>query len=76
VTARWELVDKDELFASGAVYRIGAYTMGYTRDLATVAGVETGIGANATAYTLPDSIKPFYGEHPWGMSVYLRLRLK
>ncbi len=75
-TARWELVDKDELFTNEAVYRIGAYTAGYTRDLATIDGIETGIGANATLYTLPDSIKPFYGDHPWGMSVYLRLRLR
>ncbi len=76
VTARWELVDKDELFASGATYRIGAYTAGYTRDLGTVSGIETGLGADATVYTLPESIQPFYGEHPWGMSVYLRLRLR
>ena len=75
-TARWELVDKDELFASGNIYRIGEYLAGYTRDIATISGIETGIGANATLYTLPDSIKPFYGDHPWGVSLYLRLRLK
>jgi hypothetical protein len=75
-TARWELVDKDELFASGDVYRIGAYTAGYTRDLATVDGIETGVGANATFYTLPDAIEPFYGQHPWAVSMYLRFRLK
>ncbi|MGA7240920.1 MAG: hypothetical protein WBY44_34880 [Bryobacteraceae bacterium] len=75
-TARWELVDKDELFASGNIYRIGEYLAGYTRDIATISGIETGIGANAALYTLPDSIKPFYGDHPWGVSLYLRLRLK
>lgn len=75
-TARWELVDKDELFASGNTYRIGGYTWGYTRDLATVSGIETGVGGNATVYTLPDAIKPFYGQRPWGVSVYLRLRLR
>ena len=68
--------DKDELFASGNIYRIGEYLAGYTRDIATISGIETGIGANATLYTLPDSIKPFYGDHPWGVSLYLRLRLK
>jgi hypothetical protein len=75
-TARWELVDKDELFASGDVYRIGEYLAGYTRDIATISGIETGVGGNVTLYTLPDSIKPFYGDHPWGVSLYLRLRLK
>jgi hypothetical protein len=76
LTARWELVDKDELFENGSIYRIGAYTAGYTRDLATLSHIETGIGANATLYTLPGAIQPFYGAHPWGVSAYLRLRLK
>jgi hypothetical protein len=76
LTGRWELVDKDELFAGEAIYRIGAYAVGYTRDLGTVSRIQTGIGANATFYTLPDSIKPIYGEHPRAASVYLRLRLK
>ena len=76
VTARWELVDKDELFASGDIYRIGSYTAGYTRDIAVIDGVETGIGANASVYTLPDAIKPFYGSRPWGVNVFLRFRLR
>jgi hypothetical protein len=76
LTARWELVDKDELFAGGAIYRIGAYTAGYTRDLAAFSHIETGIGANATFYTLPGAIQSFYGAHPWGVNVYLRMRLK
>ncbi len=88
LTARFELVDKDELFAdtpdleaqlartAGSTFRIGAYTAGYTRDFAVFKDVETGIGANATAYTLPAAIKPYYGERPWGVNVYLRLRIK
>jgi hypothetical protein len=39
-------------------------------------GLATVIGANATAYTLPAAIKPYYGGRPWGINVYLRLRLK
>ena len=88
LTGRFELVDKDELFAdtpdletqlartAGSTFRIGAYTAGYTRDFAVFKDVETGIGANATAYTLPPAIKPYYGERPWGVNVYLRLRIK
>jgi hypothetical protein len=76
LTARWELVDKDELFSSGNIYRIGAYTAGYTRDLNIASGIETGIGVNATTYSLPESIKPFYGDRPWSMSLFLRFRLK
>jgi hypothetical protein len=88
LTGRLELADKDELFAdtpdleaqldrtAGSTFRIGAYTAGYTRDIPLFKDVETGIGANATAYTLPAAIKPYYGDRPWGVNVYLRLRLK
>jgi hypothetical protein len=78
LTGRLEVVDKDELFPHGPddVFRIAAYTLGYTRDLATIRNIETGIGANATAYSIPDAIKPFYGDRPWGINVFLRFRLK
>ncbi|MDR3698972.1 MAG: hypothetical protein P4L56_05010 [Candidatus Sulfopaludibacter sp.] len=75
LTGRWELVDKDELSVEG-IYRIGAYTAGYTRDIGNLKYLETGIGANLTAYTLPASLKPYYGDRPWGVNVYLRLRLR
>ena len=88
LVGRVELVDKDELFAdapdiedqlsstSGSTFRIQAYTAGYTRDIGTFSNVETGIGANATAYGVPAAIKPFYGTRPWAINVFLRLRLK
>jgi hypothetical protein len=88
LTARVEVVDKDELFANdhdlehrlaltaGSVFRIQAYTAGYTRDIATVRALEAGIGANVTAYAIPSAIKPYYGDHPWGVNVFLRFRLK
>jgi hypothetical protein len=88
VTGRFELVDKDELFADqpelqqnldvlyGSTFRIGAYTIGYTRDIDLFAHIETGIGANFTAYTLPDAIKPYYGDRPVGGNVFIRFRLK
>jgi hypothetical protein len=34
------------------------------------------VGANASGYVIPASIRPVYGDHPWGISVYLRVRLK
>jgi hypothetical protein len=88
VTGRIELVDKDELFSNnpeleaqlartaGSTFRIGAYTAGYTRDIDIVSYLETGIGANFTAYSLPPAIKPYYGSHPLAASVYLRIRLR
>jgi hypothetical protein len=88
VTGRVELVDKDELFAGqpeiqqnldllyGSTFRIGAYTIGYTRDVDLFRHVETGVGANFTAYSLPDAIKPYYGERPVGGNVFVRFRLR
>ena len=88
VTGRAEWVDKDELFSGqpgfeqrldvsyGSTFRIGAYTLGYTRDIGVFRYVETGIGANFTAYTAPDAIRPYYGRHPVGGNIFLRLRIK
>ncbi len=93
VTGRFELVDKDELFnaepdlearvarTSGSTFRIGAYTIGYTRDLPTSSGswlrfVQTGVGVNFSAYSLPAAIQPFYGRRPVGGNIFVRLRLR
>jgi hypothetical protein len=81
-------VDKDELFrdqplieeqldrAYGSTFRIGAYTVGYTRDIDLFPHIETGVGANIEFYSLPDAIKPYYGSRPLGGNIFLRFRLK
>ena len=78
LTGRMELVDKDELFAdqpaveehlartAGSSFRIHAYTAGYTRDIATIHDIETGIGANVSSYRVPSPIQPYYGEPSLG----------
>jgi hypothetical protein len=76
ITGRFELADKDELFANSPTFRIGAYTLGYTRDIALFSYVETGIGANFSFYSLPDAIKPAYGAHPVGGNIFIRFRLR
>ena len=88
ITGRIELVDKDELFSPepglesqidrlyGSTFRIRAYTIGYTRDIHLSRYVETGIGANFTAYSIPDAIQPYYGTHPAGGNIFVRFRLK
>lgn len=88
ITGRAELVDKDELFAGqpmveaqldrvyGSSFRVGEYTIGYTRDIGLFEHVETGLGANFTLYSLPGAIKPYYGNRPAGGNVFLRLRLR
>ncbi len=77
LTGRFEVADKDELFLDQLeAVRVRALTAGYTRDLATKSNLETGIGANVTGYIIPSAIQPAYGAHPWGVSIYLRVRLK
>jgi len=88
ITGRAELVDRDELFANqpaieqqlaatvGTVFRIGAYTAGYTRDVHLVLHLVTGIGGNATLYNVPAAIQPYYGEHPAAFYMFLRFRLE
>lgn len=88
ITGRAELVDKDELFQGqpevgehldffyGSTFRVGAYTVGYTRDVALFRFIETGVGANFTSYSLPPAIKPYYGNHPAGGNIFVRFRLR
>lgn len=76
ITGRVELVDKDELFGGQQTFRIGAYTLGYTRDIDLFRNVETGIGANFSSYSLPGAIKPYYGSHPAGANIFIRFRLR
>lgn len=89
ITGRYEWSQRDELFSANPElaeqlgqetgqrwFDVNAYTIGYTRDLGTVAGVQTGLGANISLYGIPNAIKPFYGDHPLGVNVYLRIRLR
>jgi hypothetical protein len=88
ITGRAELVDKDELFATqpeikerlertaGDSFRIGAYTVGYTRNVEMLRFVETGVGGNFTLYTLSAAVQPYYGSHPLGANFYIRFRLR
>jgi hypothetical protein len=38
--------------------------------------IQTGIGGNISLYTLPDAIKPYYGDRPFGVNLYVRFRLR
>ena len=72
----WPEIEEQLDQAYGSTFRIGSYTIGYTRDIKLFRDIETGIGANFTAYSLPSAIKPYYGSHPVGSNIYLRFRLK
>jgi hypothetical protein len=89
VTGRFEWSQRDELFAATPAieeelerslhthtFPITAYTAGYTRDVDWLPGVQTGLGANFSLYGVPAAIQPYYGAHPVGVNVYLRLRIR
>jgi len=88
LTGRVELLDKDELFedqpeikehlekTAGSVFRVSAYTIGYTRDIKFFPGVQTGIGWNVSWFKIPSALQPFYGDHPVAFCVFMRFRLK
>jgi hypothetical protein len=88
LTGRIEWLDRDELFAAqpviqqqlanagASVVRVAAYTLGYTRDIGLLPGLDTGLGGNFTRYTVPAVIQPYYGQHPASFYLLFRLRLK
>jgi hypothetical protein len=61
--------------SGGSTFRVRAFTAGYTRNVAQFRNAETGLGVNLTAYSIPAAIQPYYGERPWGVNVFLRLRI-
>jgi hypothetical protein len=87
VYGRVELVQKDFalLFTKGVspgpqagsdLVRVGAYTLGYLRDFDLLSGwkVKTGVGVDATAYSLPSSLELVYGSFPLSVHAFVRLR--
>lgn len=86
LTGRFEWSQRDELFADQPAlestlprwFNISAYTAGFTREIGSWRSAFFGIGANGTAYGLENTpaLTNIYGNRPWGVSVYLRVRLK
>jgi hypothetical protein len=76
ITGRIELVDKDELLATGQEFRIGAYTAGYTRDFYLLPRIATGLGADFTTYSMPAALHPYYGQRPVAVLIFLRFKLR
>ncbi len=55
--------------------RVQAYTMGYERDFPLIPRADTGFGGQFTFYEKPSQLTPLYGEHPFGVVVFVRVRL-
>lgn len=56
-------------------FTLGAYTLGYVRDLTHGTGIDTGLGFAVTANTKPSALDGDYGGGtPVSFQIYLRLR--
>lgn len=88
ITGRFEWSQRDELFeydhdlahdildrTGKRAFHVGAYTVGYTREVGTTARIRTAVGFNFTAYNVASELKPFYGSRPVAASAFLRFRL-
>ncbi|HEV3040628.1 MAG TPA: hypothetical protein VHA33_22885 [Candidatus Angelobacter sp.] len=83
VWGRIENVDRtSDLFAASTsaeervIGRVQAWSIGYDHDIGIVPHLETALGAQATFYGVPGSLKPAYGSHPAGVVVFVRVRPK
>ncbi|HEX9160509.1 MAG TPA: hypothetical protein VF980_02280, partial [Thermoanaerobaculia bacterium] len=74
ITARGEIVDRDELTGDGSMQRIHALTLGYTRDLWQNSAVVAGAGGNFTLYDFAAALEPVYGRSPRSAYVYVHVR--
>ena len=54
--------------------RVQAYSLGYDRDLPSTSHVSVALGTQLTAYTSPPLLREAYGDHPFGVVLFLRVR--
>ena len=53
---------------------VEAVTLGFVRNLPSVPGTETGVGADLTFYWFPSRLDSAYGSHPVSIHGFLRVR--
>ena len=86
IYTRLELVDKNELLRDEdehllgfshdqhPVFRIGAYTLGYARDIWNTDKLSVAVGSDFTFYSKPDVLDPIYGGNPTSFKFFFRIR--
>ena len=61
-------------FQEQSIGRVQAYSFGYSHDIDLIPHLATALGAQVTAYNAGNNLKPIYGLHPAGVTVFLRIR--
>jgi hypothetical protein len=65
----------DDRQPEGFLARVQAFSAGYGREFPPLPYLQPEIGGQFTLYRKPDFLTPFYGRHPAGVAVFLRVRL-
>jgi hypothetical protein len=61
-------------FMEEPIGRVQAYTLGYDHDFDLVPHLASALGAQFTTYGVADVLKPIYGSHPLGVTLFVRFR--
>lgn len=73
--ARFERVDKDELFGvPPGSYTVNKLLVGDVHNVVSSQGFDIGVGAYLGFYSFPGSLKPYYGTNPVTLGAFLRIR--
>lgn len=77
---RYEHVVKDDLFPPGGTlygqpFPIQKASVGYVFDFLEVSHLRFGIGAVFSRFRFPSALDPYYGNDPYGFSVFARVKL-
>jgi hypothetical protein len=62
-------------FTETPIGHVAAYTFGYDRDFRILPHFLTAPGAQFTTYTTPAPLVSTYGQHPWGVALFVRFRI-
>jgi hypothetical protein len=75
IFARWENVDKNDLFdVPPDDYHVNKILFGLVQDVKSSGGFDFGIGGYGGVYGYPSSLDPIYGKNPVTLGVFLRVR--
>lgn len=56
------------------VFTVNALTLGYSREIGRVGGLDALVGGALTFHAAPSELRSVYGDLPVGVHVFLRLR--
>jgi hypothetical protein len=61
-------------FIERPIGQVQAYSFGYDHDFNLIPHIASAFGGQFTTYGVPDTLKPIYGSHPFGLALFVRLR--